>query len=312
MLNNPFGFLIIDKPTGITSHDCVNVIRKVFKIRKVGHGGTLDPGVTGVLPMAIGNATRLFKYLPGEKRYHAIIQLGYRTSTDDMNGELISKEEFPFLDKGSIENILNSFRGNIQQKPPLISSIHYQGERAYKRARKGEKFELPMRPITIHELHFCKWDQDTGQLQLNIQCSAGTYIRSLARDLGENLGCGGCLLKLRRTEAQGFTENQSILLPKLKDGRDETPTLINPIDALSHLLKTKLKTQQELNSWRRGQSIDISTEPSFNRKFVQKNNCDCQIKNVAVVDHQDELAGIGEWSTNSFTIKPKVVFNAYG
>ena len=169
-MNNPFGFLIIDKPSGITSHDCVNVIRKVFKIKRVGHGGTLDPAVTGVLPIAVGNATRLFKYLPGEKTYAATIQLGKATFTDDINGDVLLEQKWPLLKEVFIEDILNDFRGTIQQKPPLISSIHHQGERAYKKARKGEKFDLPSRKITIHKLQFCSWAQKTGQLKLIIHC----------------------------------------------------------------------------------------------------------------------------------------------
>ena len=152
MENNSNGFLIIDKPAGITSHDCVKVIRKIFNTKKVGHGGTLDPAATGVLPIAIGNSTRLLQYLPGEKTYIATIQLGKVTSTDDIHGEIISQQEWPSLEESFIKDSLNQFKGKIQQQPPIISSVHFEGERSYKKARKGEKFELPLRSIIIHKL----------------------------------------------------------------------------------------------------------------------------------------------------------------
>ena len=309
-MNEPFGFLVIDKPQGITSHDCVNVIRKIFKTKRVGHGGTLDPSVTGVLPIAVGNATRLFQYLPSEKTYIALIQLGKKTFTDDINGEIILEKKWPLLEESFINKILNDFRGVIQQKPPLISSIHYQGERAYKRARKGEKFDLPMREITIYKLKLCSWDQKSGCLELIIHCSAGTYIRAIARDLGEKLNCGGCLLGLRRIQAQGFEESRSIPLPKSLKDNDKKPQLINPIEALNHLNKIQLITKEEIDSWRKGQQIKVSEDLYRNSNI--SNNLDGNTFNqyTMVIDTDNNLAGIGFWSMAS-SVRPKVVFNAY-
>tara|TARA_Y100001968_G_scaffold323429_1_gene361088 strand:- start:3047 stop:3979 length:933 start_codon:yes stop_codon:yes gene_type:complete len=309
-VNKPFGFLIIDKPAGITSHDCVNVIRKVFQTKRVGHGGTLDPAVTGVLPIAVGNATRLFKYLPGEKTYQAIIQLGKQTFTDDINGEVILEQKWPTVEEAFIENILNDFRGIIYQQPPLISSVHHQGERAYKKARKGETFELAEREITIYKLELCSWNQKKGQLQLKIHCSSGTYIRALARDLGKKLNCGGCLLKLRRIQAQGFPESRAIALPKIKDDIHSLPPLINPRDAISHLNQIQLKTKEQLDYWRKGQTLTIPEEFVKDLKIPKEIKQNDFSDHVAVIEASNQLAGIGLLSLPC-AIKPKVVFNAY-
>ena len=305
-MKNPFGFLIIDKPAGVTSHDCVNIIRKVYKTKRVGHGGTLDPAVTGVLPIAIGNATRLFQYLPSTKTYNAIIQLGKQTSTDDIHGEIISEKEWPLLEEISINNFLNQFRGPIEQEPPIISSIHFQGERAYKRARKGESFKLPSRKVTIYDLEFCNWNQDTGRLKLKIDCSSGTYIRSLARDLGQVLNCGGCLLELRRIQSQGFKENQAISLPYTKDDDKKIPKLLNPLEALEHMSQVKIMTEKDLDRWRRGQQLNI--ENNLNYQKNQSNDISNQY--LVVIDNKNVIAGIGEKSITN-KIKPKIVFNAY-
>ena len=130
-MEKPFGFVVIDKPTGLTSHDCVNRLRKVFGIKKIGHSGTLDPLVTGVLPIAIGNATRLISYLQGSKSYTGIIQLGKTTNTDDMQGEILQSKDWPLISKNNLNTLLDNFRGEILQRPPMFSSVHFEGERAY-------------------------------------------------------------------------------------------------------------------------------------------------------------------------------------
>ena len=162
-MKGPFGFVVIDKPSGLTSHDCVNRMRKIFNIKRVGHGGTLDPAVTGVLPIALGPATRLLPYLQSDKQYRGVIQLGTRTTSDDLQGEIICTKPWPSLQEDSLEKQLNQFRGSIKQVPPKVSSIHIQGERAYKRTRRGEKFDLPLRTVTIHELRLLNWDHSIFQ-----------------------------------------------------------------------------------------------------------------------------------------------------
>ncbi len=308
----PFGFLIIDKPAGITSHDCVNTIRRIFNIKKVGHGGTLDPAVTGVLPIAIGNATRLLPYLPKEKIYEAIIQLGLQTSTDDLEGEINSQKNWPLIQDIDIEKHLQKFRGTILQKPPQFSSVHVAGERAYKKARRGEKFDLTAREITINKLDLLKWDQEKGLLTIKVHCSQGTYIRSLARDLGQSLECGGCLAKLNRTQSQGFYKSQSIALEKVKELRSEDKIkLLKPSEVIKHLPKKILLDIEEVHRWRKGQQLIIKETYD---DLIDKNANNLEVnpnKFVMVIDHKDELAGIGEYST-PYRIKPKVVFNGYG
>ena len=219
-METPFGFVVIDKPAEITSHDCVNRLRKVFGIKKIGHGGTLDPSVTGVLPIAIGDATRLIPYLQGSKAYKGTIQLGATTNTDDKEGEIIETKNWPFISENHINSLLEKYLGNILQKPPIFSSVHIKGERAYKRARKGEKFDLEPKKVTIHKLNLISWSQSKGELEVYVDCSTGTYIRSLARDIGETIGCGGYLKKLRRTKAYSFTESHSCLLYTSPSPRD--------------------------------------------------------------------------------------------
>ena len=182
------GFLVLDKPAGLTSHACVSQVRRAFGLKRVGHGGTLDPAVTGVLPIALGPATRLLPYLSGEKAYRGVIQLGLTTSSDDLEGEPLQQRSVPALSLEQLEQELAAFRGCINQRPPQVSAVHVNGERAYARARRGEQLELPPRAVTIHALELLGWDAGSGRVELSVRCSAGTYIRSLARDLGERLG----------------------------------------------------------------------------------------------------------------------------
>ncbi len=312
-MSGPFGFVVIDKPAGLTSHDCVSRLRKAFGIKRVGHGGTLDPAVTGVLPIAIGNATRLLPYLKGDKTYRGVIKLGKRTITDDLEGELITSQRWPILDEPILEEYLNEFRGSILQTPPQISSVHFKGERSYIRARRGEKVDLPARLITIHQLLILNWDQHLGELEVNVHCSSGTYIRSLARDLGEAIGCGGCLARLRRTEALGFLEEQAIPLPeRINNESLIPPNILEPLTALSHLPRIQLENKDELAIWRTGRSLIISTD-RYQKAPKPRIKDQVQPKElvVVVVDSSEEIAGLAYWD-EALTLKPKVVFNAKG
>lgn len=227
------GFLVLDKPAGLTSHGCVARARKAYGLQKVGHGGTLDPGVTGVLPLALGPATRLLPYLPGDKTYRATIQLGVVTTTDDLEGVILQSSPVPsHLGEEDLEMALTPFRGSIAQRPPTVSAVHVGGRRAHALARAGETVDLPPRLITFHRIDLLGWNATQGLLNLEICCSAGTYIRSLARDLGESLGCGAALASLRRTKALGFELHQSV---RLEDLTPPLPPLHNPLQVLTHL-----------------------------------------------------------------------------
>ncbi|WP_269625433.1 tRNA pseudouridine(55) synthase TruB [Prochlorococcus marinus] len=314
-MEKPFGFVVIDKPAGLTSHDCVNRLRKVFGIKKIGHTGTLDPAVTGVLPIAIGNATRLISYLEGSKSYTGIIQLGKTTNTDDFQGEIIKSSIWPLISENDINSLLENFRGEILQKPPNFSSVHINGERAYKKARKGEKFDLVPKKVTINKLNLISWTQNKGELLIEVDCSTGTYIRSLARDIGEKIGCGGYLKKLRRTKAYNFKENHSVLLPEKSEFYLEKnkPKILNPNMFFKHLSSFELISEEEIISWRSGRKI--SFQNNIKRLKIAKNNENedsiINTKNILVLDEHNKILGIAD-SDKSFEIKPKVVFNAIG
>ena len=210
------GFLVINKEKGCTSHDCVKQIRNLLNTKKVGHTGTLDPEVTGILPIAIGSATRFIQYLPQGKTYIGQIKLGIRTSTDDIHGKIINQKDWPKISDEKLDQYLNKFRGIIKQIPPKVSSVHVNGERAYKKSSRNENFELSPREVKIDELNLIKWDQINGIIKIKIKCSAGTYIRSIARDLGKILNSEGCLLELKRISACGFNEQNSIKISDIE------------------------------------------------------------------------------------------------
>ena len=314
-MEKPFGFVVIDKPSGLTSHDCVNRLRKVFGIKKIGHSGTLDPAVTGVLPIAIGDATRLISYLQGSKAYTGIIQLGATTNTDDMQGEIIESKAWPLITQNDINYLLENFRGEILQKPPIFSSVHIKGERAYKKARKGEKFDLIPKKVTINKLNLISWSQNKGELLVDVDCSTGTYIRSLARDIGDKIGCGGYLKRLRRTKAHNFNENHSVKLPEKSDfyPEDYKPKVLNPNIFFKHLSSFELISEEEIISWRSGRKIcfqnnikrlKVSKNDEFEDSFIHNNN-------ILVLNKENKILGIA-CLDESFAIKPKVVFNAIG
>ena len=291
-MNGPFGFVVIDKPAGMTSHDCVSRLRRSYGLRRVGHGGTLDPSVTGVLPIALGQATRLLPYLPGEKTYRGVLQLGTITSSDDLDGDILSKAPWPRLNGSELNHALDGFRGDIEQKPPQVSAVHVNGERAHSRARRGEQMDLAARPVTIHALNLLDWDPSSGQLSIEVHCSAGTYIRALARDLGEALGCGGCLRHLRRTQALGFHDHQAVPLPE-KDS--DPPPPLSPAMALTHLPCRQLSATEETD-WRCGRRVSIAEGSE---------------SVLLVLNHDRSLAGIG-LRVSEDLLRPKVVFNAIG
>jgi tRNA pseudouridine55 synthase len=210
------GFLNIDKPAGLTSHDVVARVRRVAWQKRVGHAGTLDPAATGVLVVALGAATRLIEYVQDAttKRYRAVVQLGLTTTTDDAEGEPIDSVPIPPLDSAALEVALGQFRGPILQVPPMYSALHHQGRRLHELARAGVVVERTARPVTIEQLKLLAWERPL--LTLDIVCSKGAYIRALARDLGAAVGCGGHLQELRRTAVGMFLIDDAIPLAALE------------------------------------------------------------------------------------------------
>ena len=289
------GFLVLDKPAGLSSHGCVARVRRAYGLKRVGHGGTLDPAVTGVLPIALGPATRLLPYLSGDKTYRGVVQLGVRTDSDDLEGEVLDRQQPPQLSPSDLEAALEPFRGLIQQRPPAISAVHVNGQRAYKLARAGENVELQARPVTLHRLELLHWDPELGRLELEVACSAGTYIRSLARDLGEALGCGGCLAQLQRTEALGFSLEQSVNWEQLD--ALPPPALVDPLEALSHLQQHQL-TAEALAGWRCGRLQ--ACEPTWPIDSP-----------VVVVGPDGNLAGMARVQASG-QLQPRLVLDAAG
>jgi tRNA pseudouridine55 synthase len=210
------GILNINKPGGLTSHDVVAQIRRLLHQKRVGHAGTLDPLASGVLPICVGQATRLAEYASeGGKAYRAELTLGCVTDTYDREGRVLSERSVPELTPAQIEEALQQFRGLQMQVPPPYSAVKLQGQPAYKRARAGQEVRLAPRPIVIARLDLLAWERP--QLTLEIECSKGTYIRSLAYDLGECLGCGAHLSALVRTRSGPFTLDRSVTLEQLEE-----------------------------------------------------------------------------------------------
>ncbi|MCP9849096.1 tRNA pseudouridine(55) synthase TruB [Cyanobium sp. Morenito 9A2] len=292
---NHCGFLVLDKPAGLTSHDGVARVRRAYGLKRVGHGGTLDPAVTGVLPMALGPATRLLPYLEGAKAYRGVIQLGLTTASDDLSGTVMERRTLPPLGEADLEAALGRFRGAILQRPPQVSALHVDGERAHVRARRGETMALAARPVTIEWLELLAWQPEAGRLELAVRCSAGTYIRSLARDLGEQLGCGGCLASLRRTAALGFDLADSVPLEALD--QPPLPPLINPLAALGHLPLQRLEAPEHPR-WCCGRAL-TSAQPL------------AEDQAVVILDHEGQLAGIAR-ADGGGLLHPKLVLGARG
>ena len=224
------GFLNLNKPAGFTSHDCVARVRRLLRFKRVGHAGTLDPAATGVLPIALGKATRLLQFLPSQKAYQARIRFGVTTSTDDLEGETLTIQSVPELQLEDIQRILPQFIGKIEQIPPRYSAIQVQGKRLYDLARKGEVVEVPTRTVEVFQIEILNWfPGEFPELDVAIACGSGTYIRSIARDLGSMVKTGATLASLVRTESSGFDLKNSVDLETLEKQIQEK--LLSPVSS---------------------------------------------------------------------------------
>ena len=306
-MENKDGFLVINKDKGCTSHDCVKQIRKLLNTKRVGHTGTLDPEVIGTLPIAIGSATRFIQYLPQGKTYIGQIKLGIRTNTDDIHGDIINQKSWPKISYEKLDQYLNRFRGIIKQIPPKVSSLHVNGERAYKKSFRNEIFELAPREVKIDELILMRWDQINGIIEIKIKCSAGTYIRSIARDIGEILDSEGCLLQLKRISACGFDEKNSIKISDIEKekGKKNSKNFIIPtISALNHISTFVLRNEEQINFWQTGRAIKVDIN------YLQESNSFDYKKPLKVIDNKQTLLGIGFLNKEQSNINPKLVLNA--
>ena len=264
-----FGFLNIYKPKGKTSHDVVAILRRVTKIKQIGHTGTLDPFAEGVLPICIGKATRLIEYLADDKAYIGTVQLGKSTTTYDIEGDAVKVSDKE-ISIEEIENALQGFRGEIEQLPPIYSAIKVNGKKLYEYARKGEKVEIKPRKVIINELKILNYDSENRLLELYIECSKGTYIRSIANDLGEALGVYGHLVKLIRVKAGEFDIKDCIKLEDIKTKEDVERVLINPLKKL-HYKRYELN-EDEKNKVLNGMEISVSENVEGTVILVYSNN----------------------------------------
>lgn len=256
------GILLIDKPRGITSNAALGRAKRVLGIKKAGHTGTLDPMASGLLALCFGEATKVSAFLlDGDKSYLAEVTLGVTTDSEDAEGSVLEEKPVPALDEPAIESVLARFRGAIEQVPPMFSALKHQGKRLYELARKGEQVERPARSVTIHELELLGFD---GQrLRIAVSCSKGTYIRSLARDIGEALGCGAHLSALRRTGSAPFSVENAVDLEQLDElDREQARALLQPADtALPGLPAVHLDASQAANLGH-GRPVRLSPAPA--------------------------------------------------
>ena len=275
-----FGFLNVYKPVGKTSHDVVSVLRRVTKIKQIGHTGTLDPFAEGVLPICIGKATRLIEYLSDDKAYIATVQLGISTDTYDIEGEIVKKSDKK-VSVEEIESALSKYRGEIEQYPPKYSAIKVNGKKLYEYARAGLEVEIKPRKVSITELKIFDFDEKKQILKLYIACSKGTYIRSIANDLGEDLDTGAHLIKLVRVKAGEFKLENSVKLEKLSTIEDVDKNIIEPLNYLS-FPKYPIKDDEKIKI-SNGNPIGINAE-----------------NGIIILTYENKIAAIGEVKNNIF------------
>ena len=260
------GIVIVDKPQEWTSQDVTARLRRVFNTRRIGHGGTLDPMATGVLPVFVGRATRGVEFFEhAEKTYETVLQLGITTDTEDVWGE--TREERPVdFTAQKLEEVLEAFRGEILQVPPMYSALKVGGQKLCDLARKGKEVERQPRPITIHELTLLEVTENT--LRLRVRCSKGTYIRTLCKDIGQALGCGGCMAQLRRVTAGEYTIEESVPLQVLLDTENPQQYLRGVDTMFRNHPEVKLTANQEKRC-RNGNSFSVNLEAGTYRAYSQ-------------------------------------------
>jgi tRNA pseudouridine55 synthase len=295
------GLLIIDKPEGLTSHDVVARVRRALKTKRVGHTGTLDPFATGILVMLIGKATRLAQFLDkDEKEYEAVIQFGYETDTGDRTGMrtvksgMQNEEIVELLRTTKWETVFDNFRGEIEQVPPMYSAKKQDGKKLYELARQGKEVERKPVQVTINELELIGEEQiraPHSTLRIRVVCSAGTYIRTLAEDIGRRIGVGAHLAELRRSRAGKFTIDQSIWLDTLDLS---TINLIPVEDAVSHLSPFVL-SDERVEKTRNGLTTRTNGTAYLENEFVR------------MLDKNDNLIAVGIHESELSEIRPKIL-----
>ena len=260
------GIVIIDKPQGWTSQDVTARLRRVFNTRRIGHGGTLDPMATGVLPVFVGRGTRGVEFFEhAEKTYETVLRLGLTTDTEDITGNVLTRCD-AFVTGQMLEQVLERFRGDIMQIPPMYSALKVNGQKLYDLARKGKEVERQPRPVTIHELTLLGMEADG--IRLRVRCSKGTYIRTLCKDIGQALGCGGCMAALKRVSAGAYTIDEAVPLETLLE--EENPEkYLRPVDSMFTQYPQVVLTPNQEKRCRNGNSFSVTIEPGTYRAYSQ-------------------------------------------
>lgn len=272
----------------MTSFDVVAILRKITGVKQIGHTGTLDPFATGVLPVCIGKATKLIEYLDDDKEYIAQVKFGSDTDTYDLEGQ-ITKQYDKKINKDELENVLKDFEGEIEQYPPKYSAIKVNGKKLYEYARKGQDVEIKPRRVFISNIKLVDFDVNNQSAKIIIGCSKGTYIRSIACDIGQKLNCGGHLIALERSKAGMFTLDTAMKLENIKDTCDIENSLINPLDVL-HQTKYELsKTEKE--------RVIHGMPIKYNNRSTD---------DIVFLVYGGKIIGVGQ--TNNHIIKIKKVF----
>lgn len=260
------GIVIVDKPQGWTSQDVTARLRRVFNTRRIGHGGTLDPMATGVLPVFVGRGTRAVEFFEhAEKIYETVLKPGITTDTEDITGTVLTQQEAS-LTKEQVEAVLPRFRGEILQVPPMYSALKVNGKKLYDLARKGVEVERQPRPITIHELTLL--DMDSEGIRLRVHCSKGTYIRTLCKDIGEALGCGGCMASLRRVQAGEYTAGDAVPLETLLE-TENPEQYLKPVDSMFANFPAITLTPKQEQRVRNGNAFTCNLEAGTYRVYSQ-------------------------------------------
>ena len=258
------GIVIVDKPQGWTSQDVTARLRRVFNTRRIGHGGTLDPMATGVLPVFVGRATRGVEFFEhAEKVYETVLKPGITTDTEDITGTVLTEQD-AFVTGEMLEEVLAKFRGDIMQVPPMYSALKVNGQKLYDLARKGKEVERQPRPITIHELTLLGMEAEG--IRLRVRCSKGTYIRTLCKDIGEALGCGGCMAALRRVAAGEYTAEEAVPLQVLLETEDPEQYL-RPVDSMFRNYPQAVLTEKQAIRCRNGNSFSVQLADGTYRAY---------------------------------------------
>ena len=260
------GIVIVDKPQGWTSQDVTARLRRVFGTRRIGHGGTLDPMATGVLPVFVGRATRAVEFFEhAEKTYETVLRFGITTDTEDMTGTVLTEENVSFTEE-QLQETLEAFRGEILQIPPMYSALKVNGQKLCDLARKGKTVARQPRPITIHELTLVERGENI--LRLRVRCSKGTYIRTLCKDIGEKLGCGGCMESLRRVAAGEYTVDEAVPLQTLLD-TEKPEKYLRDVDTMFRNYPAVTLTANQETRCRNGNAFSVSLAPGTYRAYSQ-------------------------------------------